>query len=162
MPHSGLTLSEECFLEHVAAPAFQAGVVAGRWGLVGNCRVDWPNVLIWIAAPPRSNGPDRWVLCFNLQDYPEKGPTAVPWDCATNAKLDPAKWPKGSGDVAMVFRTNWNNAVALYAPWDRAGMDTHSNWKAEFPGFAWKPTSTVVQYLHLTHELLSTNEYVGA
>ena len=162
MPNPGLSLGEECFLEHVANSAFQAGVAAGRWGLLEDARVKWPHVLIWIAAPQRAKGPDHWVFRFDLQDYPGKGPTAMPWDCAANAKLDPVLWPKGSGDVAMAFRTNWNGATSLYAPWDRAGMDSHPNWKTEFPGIAWKPTSTIVQYLHLTHELLASSDYHGS
>lgn len=143
-------------------PAFQAGMAAGRWGVIADPRVEWPHVLIWIAAPPRAKSPDRWVLRFNLQDYPEKGPTAMVWDEAANTKLEPKRWPKGVGDVAMAFRTNWNDATALYAPWDRAGMDSHPNWKTEFPGLAWNSTKTILQYLNLTHELLATSEYHGS
>jgi hypothetical protein len=162
MPDPGVNLAKECFREHVATPAFQEGVAAGRWELIEDPRVGWPHVLIWIAAPARPKGPDRWVFRFDLKDYPEKGPTAMPWDVTANAKLDPTLWPKGSGDVAMAFRTNWNGATSLYTPWDRAGMDSHSNWKTEFPGVAWKPTKTIVQYLHLTHELLATSDYHGS
>lgn len=162
MPDPGISLDQECFQEHVAASAFQAGVAAGHWDLINDARVEWPYVLVWIAAPARAKGPDRWVFRFYLKDYPEKGPTAMPWDCATNSRLDPAQWPKGLNDVAMVFRTNWNEARALYAPWDREAMDGHPNWKTNFPGIAWKPTRTIVQYLHLTHELLSTADYHGS
>lgn len=161
MQHSGVSLAQECFEEHVATAAFQQGVERGWWGIVPSTTVLWPHVLIWIGVPPRDKAPDRYVLRFNLEDYPDKGPTANVWDSERNARADFAKWPKGTGDVAMVFRTNWKDAVALYAPWDRIAMDDHADWPAKHPGMGWKRTYTIVHYLRLTHELLNSEEYRG-
>lgn len=161
MPHPGLSLDEECFLEHVAAPAFQAGAERGWWNVENRETVVWPYALVWIAAPVRGNGPPRYYFRFTLKDYPGIGPTATLWDPAKNARLDFAKWPKGAGDIGMAFRTNWNEGIALYAPWDRVAMDGHPNWPAQFPGVGWKPSYTIVHYLRLTHELLASDDYHG-
>jgi hypothetical protein len=162
VPHPGLDLAEECWLEHLATPAFLAGVDRGSWGLFPTDAVQWPNAVLWIAAPTRPNSPERFYFFFDLTNYPTVSPTAHVWDSATSLKLDLARWPKGSGDVAMVFRTNWNNGQALYAPWDRLAMDSHPQWPAQFPGYAWKPGHTIVRYLNFTHELLHTDDYHGA
>jgi hypothetical protein len=161
MPHPGITLDHECFLEHLALPAFQQGLDQGAWGVVKNDAVVWPDAILWISAPVRTNSPDRFYLRFNLRDYPEKAPTATVWDIDRNQRLDPAKWPKGRGDVAMAFRTNWNNAIALYAPWDRVALACHPDWAAKHPGVAWKRSHTIVHYLRMTLELLWSDEYTG-
>jgi hypothetical protein len=85
----------------------------------------------------------------------------MPWDLERNQKLEPQWWPKGTCDVAMAFRTDWNGATALYAPWDRLALEAHPDWFARYPGLAWKRTHTIVHYLRLTRELLDSNEYTG-
>ncbi len=154
-------MSEECFREHVAAPLFRNGTVLGWWDLVLAAGTEWPHTVLWISAPARANSPNRYHLRFHLAEYPSKGPTATLWDHERRAKLELSKWPKGSNDVAMVFRTDWNSADALYAPWDRAAMDGHGDWPAKHPGLGWKPTMTIVHYLRLTRELLHSDEYRG-
>jgi hypothetical protein len=61
----------------------------------------------------------------------------------------------------MAFRTNWNNAIALYAPWDRVALACHPDWAAKHPGVAWKRSHTIVHYLRMTLELLWSDEYTG-
>ncbi|MFA6286150.1 MAG: hypothetical protein WC661_02100 [Opitutaceae bacterium] len=161
MSHPGITLDQECFLEHLASPAFQQGLDRGWWGIVQNDAVAWPEAILWVSAPPRPNSPDRFHLRFKLGNYPEKAPTAMVWDLEHNQRLDLAKWPKGKADVAMAFRTNWNNAVALYVPWDRVALESHHDWVAKHPGVAWKRTHTIVHYLRMTYELLWSDEYTG-
>ena len=164
MSDRGLTLSEECFLEHVAGPEFQAGAAAGWWGLVTDEAVKWPYAVIWIAAPPRPNRPDRYYFRFLLQDYPTLGPTAMLWDPDLKAKLAADKRTKGTGDVAIVFRTDWKEGEVLYAPWDRIAYDDHiaSGWPAKYASRAWKPTRTIVHYLRLTKELFDSDAHHGA
>jgi hypothetical protein len=163
-----MNLSEECFLEHVAQADFQDGVVRDWWGIFTSLEICWPNPVIWIAAPPRPGrpvpSPDRFYLRFDLQNYPSKGPTAMLWDTEKNAKLDPSRWPKGSGDVEKVFRIVWAGIDCLYAPWDRVAEEQHKAdacWAAKYPGKIWKPTYTIVHYLRLTRELLHSEEYHG-
>ena len=161
MSHPGITLDQECFLEHLAHPAFQYGVERGWWGVVKNDVLVWPEAILWISAPSRPNGPDRFFFHFTLPGYPERAPSATVWDIEGNQRLDLAKWPKGGGDVGMAFRTNWNNAVALYTPWDRVALESHPDWASKHPGIAWKRTYTIVHYLRMTHELLWSDEYTG-
>jgi hypothetical protein len=157
-----MRLDRACFEEHIASGPFQDGVARGYWGVASRDRVDWPHVLIWTDLPARSNSPDRLFLRFHLQDYPSKGPTAVPWDFEKNEKLEIAKWPKGNGDVAKVFRTDWEGAVALYAPWDRFTVEKHdANWLKNYPGFEWNPSRTIIHYLRLTREVLHCDDYSG-
>lgn len=162
MPDRGLSLSEECFLEHVAGPEFQAGAASGWWGVEPDTSVEWPYVVLWIAAPSRPNRPDRYHFRFHLQDFPTKGPTSMLWDPALKTKLAAEKRPKGTGDVAIVFRTDWKDGEALYAPWDRVAYDDHGDWALKHASRAWKSTRTIVHYLRLTKELLDSTDYHGA
>lgn len=161
MSNPGKSLSEECFLEHLATPLFRNGVAMGWWDLCTDSKNEWPHVVIWLAAPDRTNGPERFYLNFNLSDYPTKGPTATLWDPSENSILDHSRWPKGVNDTAMVFRTDWENAKALYAPWDRIAMDSHGDWQTKHTSQKWKPSMTVVHYLRYTREALLTDDYHG-
>lgn len=153
-------MSEECFLEHVASPDFQAGVASGWWGLEPGDT--WPHAVLWIAAPPRAKGPDRYHFRFYLQDYPSKGPTAMLWDPIKKAKPDADKRPKGTGFVALLFRTDWNEGNMLYAPWDRLAYENHPEWPPKHAHIAWKPTRSIVYYLQKTKEALDSEEYLGS
>ncbi len=161
MHDPGLSLDEECFREHLEGFDFRQGEEAGRWSLHEDDSVKWPNAVIWVAAPPRASGPDRFHLFFNLGGYPNEGPTAFLWDPATKAKLDPANWPKGVNDVHMALRATWNNANAIYAPWDRLAAAGHPDWLVKHAGLLWSPAHTIVHYLRLTHELLQSEDYHG-
>jgi len=163
-----MTLAYECFLEHVKLPSFEDGVQRGYWGVTD---IAWPYVIIWIGAAPRQNSPDRYYLRFWLESYPALGPTATLWDVDRCQKLDRSRWPKGTDCVKSVFRTDWYDCNALYAPWDRIAMygdpanpqfGPHANWESEYPGMGWKNTHTIVHYLRPTHELLNSPQYHGS
>lgn len=170
MPDSGLSLDEECFREHLASYDFCEGAALEKWGLHQDDAVRWPNAVIWVAAAPRGESPTRYYLFFNLEHYPKTAPTAYPWNRETKSKLDLGKWPKGTGNVKIVFRTDWNNAPeqagrlqsALYAPWDRVAAAGHSEWPPRHAGLLWTSKHTIVNYLRPTHELLNSDEYEGA
>ncbi|MGB6220085.1 DUF7665 family protein [Haloferula sp.] len=162
MPDSGLSLDEECFCEHLEGFNFLQGVTEGQWGLHEDESVKWPNTVIWVAAAARGESPTRFYLFFDLKHYPKTGPTAYLWDPASKSKLDLTKWPKGSNDVHMVFRATWNNAAALYAPWDRLAAAGHPEWPVKHAGLVWKPDHTIVNYLRPTYELLHSDDYHGA
>jgi hypothetical protein len=159
MSDSGLNLNLECFKEHIKAPEFIEGVERGYWHIHEHPDVSWPKVLIWVSAPVRPNGPDRFNLKFSMDSYPGSGPTATLWDPTQNTKLSPSKWPKGTGNVSAVF----NQGDFLYAPWDRLAlaMGGHQNWPAIYRGMVWKPTYTIVHYLQQTRNLIESPEYHG-
>jgi hypothetical protein len=156
-----MRLDQASFEEHVATWQFQDGVARGFWDTAPRDDVKWPHAIIWIDLPQRTRSPDKLFLRFNLQDYPSKAPTAVPWDMERNLKLEFDKWPKGGGDVAQMFR-NWEGAVALYAPWDRFTVERHdANWLKNYLGFEWNSSRTIVHYLRLTREVLHSDDYTG-
>lgn len=159
MSDSGLSLNQECFNEHIQSPEFTEGVERGYWQLVEHPKILWPEVLIWVSAPVRLKGPDRFYLKFSLEGYPGTGPTATLWDPVTNLKLSRPEWPKGTGNVAAVF----NVGDFLYAPWDRnaLAMGGHQNWPAIYRDMVWKSTHTIVHYLRQTRNLLESPEYHG-
>jgi len=157
-----MRLDQTCFDEHIASPAFQDGVARGYWNVAPRDGLEWPYVVIWIAAPQRPNSPDRLFLRFHLLDYPAKGPTATLWNFEKNEQLPVANWPKGSDNVGIVFRTDWHTGTALYAPWDRFTAEKHTaDWIKGYPGLGWKSTHTIVFYLRQTREVLHTDEYRG-
>lgn len=156
-----MNLDEDCFLEHVAGPRFQDGVCRGKWGLLEDEAVTWPNAIIWVSAAARDGCPDRYYFHFTLTDYPNLGPTSYVWDPDKCAKLELAKWPKGAGNVAMAFRTNWNNAPALYAPWDRVALASHPDWVDKHRDLIWHQSHTIVDYLNPVHELLHSDQHRG-
>ena len=163
MSDSGLTLNEECFNEHIQAPDFTDGVERGYWQIQKHPEMSWPKVLIWISAPARPKGPDRFCFRFSLEGYPATGPTATPWDPNLNTKLPPDRWPKGIGNVASVFNAAFTAGDYIYAPWDRTAfaLSGHQNWPAIYRGMVWKSTCTIVHYLRQTRNLLESPEYHG-
>ena len=118
------------FREHVTSARFQEGVERGRWQMVGD--IAWPVVMIAIAAGPRGRSPSKYVLRFDLTGYPETAPTATPWNLDTRDALEPALRPKGE-QVGHIFRTDWENGQALYAPFDRVALDSHPRLEKPAP-----------------------------
>ncbi len=156
-----MSLDEECFLDHLTRFDFLQGEEAGKWGQLKDEAVRWPNAVIWIAAPPREGAPDRFHFYFNLAQYPKSGPTAFLWDPETRSKLDTSKWPKGTNDIHMAFRATWNNADAIYVPWDRLAAAGHPDWLVQHAGLLWAPNYTIVNYLRPTYDLLQSEDYHG-
>jgi hypothetical protein len=99
------------------------------------------------------------VLRFEFTDYPVQAPTACPWDAGTDSRLAPEKRPKGER-VGHVFRSDWQDGSALYAPWDRVGLAGH-DWSSTHPRFAWHPRREITFYLENVHELLNDDDYLG-
>ena len=163
---------QEIFERDLASDAFQEGCVRGRWGLMDDAKrlpgvpaIAWPNVVIWIAAAPRPNSPDRYNFNFDLEGYPAAAPTSHCWDPEARVVLPDPKWPRSRDSNELTFRPNWNGTArrALYAPWDRAARADggHAEWVA-LAGLIWNPEKhTIVHYLKLTHELLNAGHYTG-
>src|SRR5262245_31095181 len=90
---------------------FLIGVTKGQWGLADvsgfSEGISWPHVMLWVAAAQRPNAPNRFYIRLDCQDYPTLPPTGTVWDLADNQQLPPSRRPKGVGQVAMMFRTDW-------------------------------------------------------
>jgi hypothetical protein len=155
---SALTPNERLFREHVAGGRFQTGIDRDEWRIVEER--GWPNLIIAVSASNRPSGPDEFFFFFDLTDYPTRAPTAMPWDPETNAKLVETNRPKGER-VGLAFRMNWEGGRALYVPYDRVALESHGDWKTQFPRLSWDPTKTITFFLRNVHELLNDDDYQG-
>jgi hypothetical protein len=150
--------SETLLREHLAGGRFRAAVDCGRWRIVRE--LDWPYLVIAVAAAPRDTGPLEFLLRFDLDEYPTRAPTAMPWDLETNTQLAAAKRPKGHR-VGMAFRPDWEGGRALYTPYDRVALEGHPAWLSQYPRYAWDPTKDITFFLRNVHELLNDDDYQG-
>lgn len=154
---SELDPDERAFRADVADARFVAGVSAGRWRIVA---YSWPFVVFGIVAAPRKNSPREFFLRSNLAGYPFVAPTSTPWDQAQNQQLPAAARPKGER-VGRVFRVDWENGRALYAPYDRVALSSHPNWKQEHPEHAWTDQRDITWFLSVVSDLLNNDDYLG-
>jgi hypothetical protein len=148
---------ERALREHLTSARFQAGVDRGDWELIS---LDWPHAVFAIAADPRPNAPAKFHVRFNLTGYPRACPTGTPWNTDTGAMLEPSARPLGER-VGMVFRTDWNGGASLYAPYDRAALDSHGDWRTTHAAYAWNDTRDLSWLLNQIRELLSDEDYEG-
>jgi hypothetical protein len=144
---------ERAFRADVAKAKFRIGQMEGRWRLAG---ITWPFALIGVTAKDGR----EYVLRFHCADYPQTPPTAGPWDSERDGILAFDRWPRSSGGrVGAVFNTGWKSGSALYLPCDRESIAGHENWRTEMPSKIWRPSSGIVQYLEIVHELLHCRDY---
>ena len=61
----------------------------------------------------------------------------------------------------MVFRCDWENGRALYAPFDRVALDSHAAWRQQHPRHAWNAKRDLAWVLEYLHELLNDADYAG-
>jgi hypothetical protein len=143
----------------LAGGGFRAGEVARRWRLVD---ITWPHVTIAIAAAARPNSPDEFALRFECNGYPNTAPTGGIWAVDTETSLAAAQRPKGVR-AEQLFRTDgWHGgATAMYAAWDRAGLQAHPEWAQTYPRLAWNATRTLTFILDNVHEVLNSDDYLG-
>ena len=152
------TADERAFLEHVAGVPFVDGVERGRWRIVGER--DWPHVLIALTAAPSETGPSEFFLRFDLTGYPASAPTATPWAQDTDQILPLELRPKGER-LSRIFRTDWKHGTALYAPFDRVALNSHSNWRRRPSIRTWDATKDLAWILRYLGELLNGPDYTG-
>lgn len=151
-----MTPDELAFREHVAGAVFQAGVDGGRWRLLS---VSWPSATLAIGAAPRPSSPNEFFFRFDLTSYPANA-TACPIDLATGQTLAVEMRPKGE-IVGHAFRTDWHEGQALYVPWDRLSIVGHPEWMTKHAGKLWSEEEGILSYLRPTHELLTSEDYLG-
>jgi hypothetical protein len=156
---------QRAFLTDTENGTFRIGVAEGIWGFADKSLLppdlSWPRVVLWVAAEARNNSPDRFYICLDCQNYPMEPPTGNFWDIETKGPLVPAKRPKGKGNVAKVFRTDWEQGRAFYHPYDRFASNSHSNWKQKYPHLIWGRKHTIVDLLDVIHHLLNCSDYTG-
>lgn len=151
---------EQVFWSHINSGPFQSGVDRGWWRLIS---VTWPAALIGVAAAPRSNSLDEYVFRFDLNNYPQSAPTAVPWDVDRDTVLERGKWPGGRTRLKEIFRSDFitGGSHHLYVPCDRSAISHHPEWKGIYPHLFWKSSSDITLYLGFVHGLLNSVDYTG-
>jgi hypothetical protein len=150
---------ERALRAHLRGGRFLAGVAAGQWRLLST---SWPFAVIAVSGAERDNSPKEFAVRFELTGYPRTAPTGGLWDVDANASLPPDRRPKGER-VGMLFRADsWvGGATAMYAPWDRIGLQAHPDWPQKYPLQAWSPTQDLSFILGQLHEVLNADDYLG-
>ncbi len=156
---------QRAFEADIEGGAYQIGMANGQWGRAEPALVPaslaWPLVIFWVAAAPRPNAPDRFYVKLDCAHYPSQAQTGNFWDPMTAGMLAGEKRPKGTGQVAMVFRTDWEGGKAFYHPYDRVAAASHGDWAARYPRRIWSNKHTIVDLLSELHDLLHSHEYTG-
>lgn len=150
---------ERALRTHFATGRFQAGVAAGRWRLIS---LEWPFAILGVSAAPREGTPSEFAIRFELNGYPNAAPTGGIWDVDAGTTLAAAKRPKGAR-VELTFRWDGGGCgpTAMYAPWDRLGLQSHPDWTREAPRLAWHAERDLTFVLENVHELLNADDYLG-
>ena len=156
--------SERLLELDMQSAAYRAGVASGLWGVLDAPVLDWPRRLFWLAAPPRPNSAEKFIVMLDCQGYRKPSPTGNFWDVAAGDFLrDPARRPKGKDGsvVAKVFRTDWKNCVAFYHPFDRTASVDHHDWPSSCANRIWTDQHAVADFLDEIHRLLNSGDYIG-
>lgn len=149
---------QRAFNDDIATAEFLAGVHRSQWRIVG---VSWPTVTITIAAAARPGAPDVFSLRVDLTNYPMDAPTAAPWDLDADQPLAEGQRPKGEL-IGVVFRTDWEHGLALYAPYDRVALAGHPDWAIQHPLLVWTGHQDIAWWVRRVHGLLNDeDDYVG-
>lgn len=154
-----LAPDERAVRAHLGGSRFQAGVEAGRWRLL---YVVWPIATVAVSAAPRNGAPPEFAIRFELSGYPNTAPTGGIRDVDTDASLPADRRPKGNS-IGQVFRSDgWlGGATAMYAPWDRMGLQAHPDWARKYPRSAWNSRRDLTFILENIHKLLNVDDYLG-
>jgi len=152
-----LTPDHRAVLEHLEGAEFLEGVARGWWKLT---LFAWPYMYVAVAAAPRADSREAVVLRMDLNGYPQEAPTSTPWDPDTASVLSAAKRPRGEF-VSHVFRTDWMEGQALYAPYDRVAINGHLSWEVQHAADLWNPTRNFAFVLLRVHQLLNDDDYEG-
>lgn len=133
-----------------------------RWGIP--C-LDGVVVIIPVFARGVAGSPDKYFVRIDCQNYPAKAPTATFWSVEQNAQLANELRPWGTGQVALVFRTDWAHECppggAFYHPCDRRALDSHADWPNTCPRACWSPDKGLTHFLNEIYRLLNSESYTG-
>lgn len=147
-------LDEAALRRDLEAAAFRLGERRGRW----RCALlRFPILFLEVAAPPRENSPDKFLLRLNVEGYPGIGPTGELWHGQRDKALTVAERPRGPNGVLLAFQ-QWG-PPCVYHPIDRLARD---HWPNQFDELAWGPDSDITTYLEVVHAILEDPDYLGA
>jgi hypothetical protein len=149
---------ERVFRSDLERQPFVVGAATGRWRLDS---LTWPYAVISVAAAPRPGAPSEVALRFELTGYPAQGPTSTPWDGTADRQLDASRLPVGRRASHVFRRDGWLEGRALYAPFDRVGLQGHTDWPTTFPHQCWRPNHDITFYLEFVYDLLHDEDYEG-
>lgn len=149
---------ERALRGHIAGPRFIDGVERGKWRVVGD--IEWPYVLVAVTAATRVNAPREYFLRVDAAGYPSSAPTLTPWDPETRDVLAADSRPKGER-AGAIFRSDWADGEALYAPFDRVALGGHSGWRQKHPRHTWHAGRDLAWVLQYLHDLLNDADYTG-
>lgn len=155
---------EACFRRDLKLSAFLIGETERRWRLVSPPGIQFPHAVFAVSAATRASGPDEFHFRVTVDGYPSRAPTTRLWDIETNSPLAIPRYPKGRGNVAKVFRTNWPSEApgsCLYHPMDRRPLSDHPDWPKIYANETWNPRRTIIDLLEVIYDLLNSTSYSG-
>ena len=145
--------NEEALRRDLEAAEFKIGERRGKWLLKGIC---FPHALFFIAAAPRPNSPDGFLLRSECTGYSGTAPTSQLWHGGNDAPLALVHRPQ-SGQAIMVAFSDWGQC--LYHPVDRQARD---HWPTQFAEQKWTPDKTVTFLLETVYGLFHGSDYSHA
>ena len=147
-----LSPEEKTLITDLTAPEFKLGVARGHWELVGRDRLI---LQIKLSAPDR-----RWfgIRC-DCQGYAAFPPFSAAWSINNDCRASATERPNGSGELAKIFRMDWEDGDHLYHPMSRRALETHADWKTNMPHRMWQPETGIVQLLIDLHDRLFSKDY---
>ncbi len=135
----------------LSASRFQAGVVRGLWRII---LLEFPILMIAIAATEPEGTANEYVFHFELSGYPGDAPEVFIWDINTNQMLPAAQRPKGPLRVTKAFG-DWDKHT-VYRPWERHS-GAHNDWARKYPDLVWHSKRDITFILEDLHGLLNSN-----
>lgn len=154
----GLRPDALALLTDLETPGYLFGADNNWWR---EARWEFPHVYFNVRADARVGAPGEFLFRFECSQYPTQAPLCLQWDASSESAASTSLRPKGSGRVAIIFRTDWEGGRYLYTPFDRHALTTHTNWPAQFPRSAWRSSFTITHYLTELHDLLTSPDYTG-
>jgi hypothetical protein len=133
------------------SPDFMRGVALGYWK---HLETEWPYAHFAV----RASDDREFIFRCECSNFPDL-PSVELWDLEKSASLDASKRPRGVGDVAIVFRIDWEGGRHLYHPHDRVAAAGHSDWPIKYPRQQWRREKGISQLLLEMHNLLHGDEY---
>lgn len=151
------------FTQHLEDAGYLNGFETKKWGIHESVFEASPEpfVIAWVSAAERIDSPTRYFFKIRLGNYPALAADICIWDPINNASLAESERPKGVGNVAMLFRTNWEMGLHLYAPYERQAIATHLDWNVTYKGLFWLSSDRIDKVFKDLYFHLNSADYHG-